>query len=33
VARGVIGELRDLGIRVAVDDFGTGYSALGALRS
>ena len=32
VARGVIGELRDLGIRVALDDFGTGYSALGALR-
>jgi diguanylate cyclase (GGDEF)-like protein len=32
MARGVIGELRDLGIRVALDDFGTGYSALGALR-
>jgi diguanylate cyclase (GGDEF)-like protein len=32
LARGVISELRDMGIRVALDDFGTGYSALGALR-
>jgi diguanylate cyclase (GGDEF)-like protein len=32
LARGVLGELRHLGIRVALDDFGTGYSALGALR-
>ena len=32
MARGVLGELRELGIRVALDDFGTGYSALGALR-
>jgi predicted signal transduction protein with EAL and GGDEF domain len=31
-ARGVLSELRGLGIRVALDDFGTGYSALGALR-
>src|SRR5438105_3463315 len=32
LARGVLSQLRDLGIRVALDDFGTGYSALGALR-
>jgi EAL domain-containing protein (putative c-di-GMP-specific phosphodiesterase class I) len=32
MARGVLSELRDLGISVALDDFGTGYSALGALR-
>jgi predicted signal transduction protein with EAL and GGDEF domain len=32
MARGVLSELRGLGIRVALDDFGTGYSALGALR-
>src|ERR1043166_1929114 len=32
MARGVLHELRDLGIQIALDDFGTGYSALGALR-
>ena len=32
MARGVLSELRDLGIQIALDDFGTGYSALGALR-
>lgn len=32
VTRGVLSQVRDLGIRVALDDFGTGYSALGALR-
>jgi diguanylate cyclase (GGDEF)-like protein len=32
LARGVLSQLRDLGIRIALDDFGTGYSALGALR-
>ena len=32
MARGVLSDLRELGIRVALDDFGTGYSALGALR-
>lgn len=32
MARGVLADLRELGIRVALDDFGTGYSALGALR-
>jgi len=28
----VLGELRQLGVRIAVDDFGTGYSSLGYLR-
>jgi EAL domain-containing protein (putative c-di-GMP-specific phosphodiesterase class I) len=32
MSRGVLSELRDLGIQIALDDFGTGYSALGALR-
>ncbi|MBV9150444.1 MAG: EAL domain-containing protein [Alphaproteobacteria bacterium] len=32
MARAVLKELREFGIRVALDDFGTGYSALGALR-
>lgn len=27
----ILGDLRNLGVRVAVDDFGTGYSALGIL--
>jgi EAL domain-containing protein (putative c-di-GMP-specific phosphodiesterase class I) len=31
-ARQILGELRTLGIRVAVDDFGTGYSSLAYLR-
>jgi diguanylate cyclase (GGDEF)-like protein len=31
-ARAILGELRRLGIRVAVDDFGTGYSSLSYLR-
>ena len=31
-ARGVLAELRLLGVRVAVDDFGTGYSSLAYLR-
>ena len=32
MARGVLKDLRELGIHIALDDFGTGYSALGALR-
>jgi diguanylate cyclase (GGDEF)-like protein/PAS domain S-box-containing protein len=28
----VLGELRDLGIRLSIDDFGTGYSSLSALQ-
>ncbi len=28
----VFGELRDLGLRIAMDDFGTGYSSLGMLK-
>ncbi|MFA9460527.1 putative bifunctional diguanylate cyclase/phosphodiesterase [Thiohalorhabdus sp. Cl-TMA] len=31
-AKRTLGELRDLGIRVAVDDYGTGYSSLGYLK-
>ncbi|WP_369258762.1 putative bifunctional diguanylate cyclase/phosphodiesterase [Geodermatophilus amargosae] len=31
-ARGVLQELRDLGVAVAIDDFGTGYSSLAYLR-
>ena len=31
-AREILGELRRLGIRLAVDDFGTGYSSLAYLR-
>jgi EAL domain-containing protein len=27
-----LGQLRDLGVRIAMDDFGTGYSSLGYLR-
>ncbi|MFQ5746600.1 MAG: EAL domain-containing protein [Gemmatimonadota bacterium] len=29
----ILGELSDMGVRLAVDDFGTGYSALGYLKS
>ena len=29
----VLGELRAVGVRIAMDDFGTGYSSLGYLRS
>jgi diguanylate cyclase (GGDEF)-like protein len=32
-AFGVLHQLRDLGIKIAMDDFGTGYSSLGYLRS
>jgi EAL domain-containing protein (putative c-di-GMP-specific phosphodiesterase class I) len=31
-ARDILGELRALGVRIAVDDFGTGYSSLSYLR-
>ncbi|MEF8792450.1 putative bifunctional diguanylate cyclase/phosphodiesterase [Thiohalorhabdus sp.] len=31
-ARLVLGELRALGVRIAIDDYGTGYSSLGYLR-
>jgi diguanylate cyclase len=31
-AREVLGELRELGIRVGIDDYGTGYSSLAYLR-
>ncbi len=31
-ARGVIGDLRGLGVRLMVDDYGAGYSSLGYLR-
>jgi diguanylate cyclase (GGDEF)-like protein/PAS domain S-box-containing protein len=31
-ARGVLQELRDLGVSLAIDDFGTGYSSLAYLR-
>ena len=31
-AREILGELRALGVRIAVDDFGTGYSSLSYLR-
>ena len=30
--RGVLGELRELGVSLALDDFGTGFSSLGVLR-
>jgi diguanylate cyclase (GGDEF)-like protein/PAS domain S-box-containing protein len=30
---GILRELRQLGVRIAMDDFGTGYSSLGYLRS
>jgi len=30
---GMLRELHDLGVRIAMDDFGTGYSSLGYLRS
>jgi diguanylate cyclase (GGDEF)-like protein/PAS domain S-box-containing protein len=29
----IIGELKALGVRIAVDDFGTGYSTLGSIKS
>jgi diguanylate cyclase (GGDEF)-like protein len=29
---GILNQLRDLGVRIAMDDFGTGYSSLGYLR-
>jgi diguanylate cyclase (GGDEF)-like protein len=32
-AQGVLGSLRDMGIRIALDDFGTGYSSLYHLRN
>lgn len=32
-ARTLFGQIRALGVRVAMDDFGTGYSSLGALKS
>lgn len=32
-AHALLGELRDLGVEIAMDDFGTGYSSLGCLRS
>lgn len=32
-ARRIIGELRNLGVRISIDDFGTGYSSLSYLRS
>src|SRR5439155_20333352 len=31
-ARLVLGELRDMGVRLTIDDFGTGYSSLTSLR-
>lgn len=31
--RGVLGDLRELGVSLALDDFGTGFSSLGVLRS
>lgn len=31
-ARTILGELRSLGVRVAIDDYGTGYSSLAYLR-
>jgi len=33
IAKGIIGELRALGIKVAIDDFGTGYSSFSQLAS
>ncbi len=32
MARGVLEELRKMGVPVAIDDFGTGYSSLGSLK-
>ena len=32
IARAVLGEFHELGLRVAIDDFGTGYSSLNSLR-
>ena len=31
--RGVLGELRSLGVKVAIDDFGSGYSSLASLQN
>lgn len=33
MALGILRELREFGVRIAMDDFGTGYSSLGYLRS
>jgi EAL domain-containing protein (putative c-di-GMP-specific phosphodiesterase class I) len=33
ITLGILRELREFGVRIAMDDFGTGYSSLGYLRS
>jgi EAL domain-containing protein (putative c-di-GMP-specific phosphodiesterase class I) len=30
---GILGQLRELGVRISMDDFGTGYSSIGYLRN